>query len=287
MEKEFEETNDLEMKENYECQKCGSVLNDEQEFCPKCGTKKGDKNNKKCPKCGTILAVGEKFCSKCGAKVKINISSDVVQEVKFLKLSPKIIKILIVCSIIIAVAIIFFTGILPKLMINYRDLMSEGKYVEAYKKANDKEKEEVETENLIAYLSKEIIKNLKDPKSFSLNRAYKTSDKLVIIVNANNSYGASVLNYYYYTYNESKQKFELWVSLSDLKDETIYKYADDSEEKLEKTMKNLARSTVRNIISNEDNKVNKEIIDNINNLFKTNILDNVELLPSSRKNSNI
>lgn len=43
MEKEFEETNDLEMKENYECQKCGSVLNDEQEFCPKCGTKKGTK----------------------------------------------------------------------------------------------------------------------------------------------------------------------------------------------------------------------------------------------------
>ena len=269
----------------YKCIKCGTVLSEEQEFCPNCGTKKGEKNNKKCQKCGAILGPGEKFCPKCGAKTKLNISSDVIQEAKKKKMPKKILKILIPLIVVIILAVIFITNILPKLTITYKELMQEGKFQEAYDKAKNNEKQEVLDENLIAYLSKDLIEDLKDPTSFSLNRVYKTSDKLVLMVNAKNSYGASVLNYYYYTYSDTKNKFELFCSLSDLEQETIYKYADNYDEKLEKTLKNAARTVVKGIINNDSNRIDDSIIDDINNLFKNNGLRNIELLPANNNSS--
>lgn len=270
---------------SYKCIKCGTTMSEDQEFCPNCGTKKGEKNNKKCKNCGAIVGPGEKFCPKCGAKIKLNISSDVIQEAKKKKISKKIFKILIPIIVVIILAIIFITNILPKLKITYKDLMLEGKFQEAYDKAKDNEKQEVLDENLISYLSIEIIENLKDPTSYYLNRAYKSADKLVLMVNAKNSYGASVLNYYYYTYSDEKNQYELYCSLSDLEEETIYKYADDYEEKLEKTLNNAARKVIRRIINNDSNRIDSSIIDDINNLFKNNTLKNIELLPANKNGS--
>jgi hypothetical protein len=61
------------------CESCGKPLNDDQAFCPQCGTpvKKAPPAPKaaaappvppatNCPKCGSPLAAGARFCGDCG-----------------------------------------------------------------------------------------------------------------------------------------------------------------------------------------------------------------------------
>lgn len=52
-----------------QCLKCGFVLEDDQLFCPKCGTKKGKNPALICKKCGADLLPGQEFCTGCGQKV--------------------------------------------------------------------------------------------------------------------------------------------------------------------------------------------------------------------------
>lgn len=49
------------------CSTCGSVLNDDEQFCSNCGAKI-DKS-KTCPQCGASLKTNAKFCSNCGTKL--------------------------------------------------------------------------------------------------------------------------------------------------------------------------------------------------------------------------
>lgn len=50
------------------CNKCGAHLLENDQFCPKCGTRviKG----KRCPDCGAALRDGVKFCPECGRAVE-------------------------------------------------------------------------------------------------------------------------------------------------------------------------------------------------------------------------
>lgn len=51
-------------KELIKCNKCGSIINDNQKFCPECGTKIGNF----CKECGARLSKkGQKYCPECGA----------------------------------------------------------------------------------------------------------------------------------------------------------------------------------------------------------------------------
>lgn len=70
----------LGCKEHYEeqrinsmnvCSNCGTPLDDNQAFCPKCGTQKIAPKKIVCSKCGTELQDGQKFCPKCGQKVEL------------------------------------------------------------------------------------------------------------------------------------------------------------------------------------------------------------------------
>jgi len=55
------------------CTNCATKLDEEANFCPKCGLKRGEKPTGEsnmvlvCSKCGAALKEGKKFCSKCGA----------------------------------------------------------------------------------------------------------------------------------------------------------------------------------------------------------------------------
>ncbi len=50
------------------CGKCGNVLQENEKFCPKCGTQRFSKY---CGKCGNILQENEKFCPKCGTSAVV------------------------------------------------------------------------------------------------------------------------------------------------------------------------------------------------------------------------
>lgn len=52
------------------CKKCGFVMADGQDFCPKCGEAKVPKKNV-CSRCNNELIEGQEFCPKCGNKVTL------------------------------------------------------------------------------------------------------------------------------------------------------------------------------------------------------------------------
>lgn len=268
------------------CKKCGTLLKENQQFCPKCGTEKGFTNNKKCHKCGAILEPGEKFCSKCGTKAKLDFHSDLIDKTKNIHINKKIVRIIVVIIAILIIVGIVSSKVMPSLTVSVDELLSEGKYEEAYEKAKEKEKEKIEYENLIAYVSNEASESLKDPSSFKLRDAWydKENQRIVLYVNGNNSYGASVAGYWYYTYDEDDNEYQLFTSLSSLDDEKTYSW-DDSSEILEKTLKNAARTIVKAIIADDDLKIDESSVDNINNLFKNDLLDDVELLEINRVQS--
>lgn len=63
------------------CAKCGTPLGDGQEFCPKCGTRKGLPPANVCGKCEAQLQDGQEFCPKCGQKVGLAVDSSVVSKI--------------------------------------------------------------------------------------------------------------------------------------------------------------------------------------------------------------
>lgn len=50
------------------CSNCGAVLQDGQDFCPKCGQKIGAAQSRTCSNCGAMLQDDQDFCPKCGQR---------------------------------------------------------------------------------------------------------------------------------------------------------------------------------------------------------------------------
>lgn len=77
---------------------------------------------------------------------------------------------------------------------------------------------------------------MKDSDSYELKNIYFDEDahEMILEVSANNSFGGRVSNWYDYRFEEDDNEYQLYLSVGDLEDETIYKYADTFSEKLEK-----------------------------------------------------
>ena len=98
-----------EPKDTTRCLKCGFELDNEQEFCPECGTKRGEINNKKCHKCGAVLEEDKKFCSKCGEKVKLDITETIKKiDVSEIKNKKNLQTFIIIGAIILFLLVCFF-----------------------------------------------------------------------------------------------------------------------------------------------------------------------------------
>lgn len=288
--------------ETKKCLNCGAELKPDEDFCPKCGTKYGKTKKIICPNCHNEVEFGMKFCGKCGAKIDLK-TSDKIDYVKNNFTKKKMgKKILIILIIIIA---LIFVGIIGKniysaLSVSVDELISQEKYEDAYKKAktdedknnvlnammqkgkfqeayNISQDENVVLTNELAYYCNEISEGLKDPTSFSLREVYfdREAQQIVFSVNGTNSYGGTVVGYWYYTYNSTDKKYSLFTYVSDLDDENTYSW-DTSSERLEKALKNIARTRIKTIMSDDNNRINNQVIDNINTLFKNETLKNVE-----------
>lgn len=270
--------------ENNKCLNCGTMLEEDQEFCPKCGIKKGERKIILCSKCNNEIQIGQKFCSKCGEKIKLD-SNTVINSIKskyqrkINNVNKKIILTIVIVLVVLAIVFGIFIKIKPKLFVSTEDLLVQGKYEEAYNKAKKDEKENIYYENVIAIMCKEVIDSYKDPSSFELREAWidKSEKHIVLKTAGKNSYGGVVFSYEYITYDEDDKKYEVYCSLSDLDEEKTYSF-DEYSEKLEKILKNAARTVVKKIINNDSYKVDKQIIDNINHLASEELLDSIQTL---------
>lgn len=190
-------------------------------------------------------------------------------------------KVGIIFGIVGAVMVLAVCGVLllPKLLISTEELLAQGNYEKAYAYAKEEEKADIVTENLIAVVCKEVVDGLKDPSSFELRKAWYDEEKqhLILKVSGKNSYGGVVSNYWYYTYDEEDKQYSLYVTLSDLEDEKTYSW-DDTDERMEKVLKNLARKVVKEMIADDTLAIKKESVTRINDLFANDLLENVELL---------
>lgn len=99
------------------CAKCGAVLGDGQEFCPKCGTPKNAPKANVCDKCGAELAEGQEFCPKCGQKVGLSVDAGVAAKIgqfnavtKKKNKKPLIIGITVAAVAIILIAVLALGG---------------------------------------------------------------------------------------------------------------------------------------------------------------------------------
>ena len=65
------------------CTQCGTVLGENQLFCPTCGTRKQElPPNNTCKNCGAQIPQGVAFCTSCGQRVdnaSANVNSAIEQ----------------------------------------------------------------------------------------------------------------------------------------------------------------------------------------------------------------
>ena len=93
------------------CANCGATLGDGQDFCPKCGTHKGEVKNNLCGKCGAELQDGQEFCPKCGQKAGLAVDNSISSAINqfnsgVTKSNKKKVIIPIVIAIVVVIAII-------------------------------------------------------------------------------------------------------------------------------------------------------------------------------------
>ncbi len=109
--------NNLELQENQNtvvCANCGNSLDEEQLFCPKCGTpRNADSGKNVCGKCGTELQQDQEFCPKCGQRAGLTVDSGVLSAIDQFnetvekKKSRKIIIPVIIVALAVAAAIAY------------------------------------------------------------------------------------------------------------------------------------------------------------------------------------
>lgn len=269
------------------CVFCGGKIVADKGYCSKCGKSAIEEGKKHCIECGEPLTKGQKFCSKCGHKISnvvvpesINNASEKLKSSteKMKKINKKKIMMIAVCVVVLVVLGAIGKNVISKLMTTTEDRLVKGDYIEAYDKAKKDEKEDVLVESLIITICRDAKEGLKDPDSFKLREAYYVNDedKVVIKVQGTNSYGGEVSSYWYYKFDEEDNKYELWTTISDFDKEETYSW-DDYSDKIEKLLKNTAKEQVKEIINNDDNKLENSMVKRINSLNKKSLLEDVEL----------
>ena len=228
-----------------------------------------------CPKCGAPVKLGQQFCGKCGQRISSEIDDN--PRKAFGKKAP--VKFIIAAVLII---VVLFGGyaVIGQMMVPPEELIARGDFEGAYGRAfGDEEKTDVLVANKVATLCPDLIDGLKDPSSFELKAAWYDPEesRIVLQVSANNLYGATVTNYYYYTVDSDTGDYSLYVPLSDLEDEELSSF-DDTDELARKLAYNRARRAVRRIIENRQLKLSREYVNSINDLFESDLIFDTEPL---------
>lgn len=282
--------------ENNICQNCGTPMSEGQMFCPNCGTRKAEQPvqpaqpeqvaqpvQNVCPNCGTQLMPGQGFCPNCGAKADMAVdagvssainqfNAGVVQTNEANKKKPM--KAIIAAIVALAIIVVGVVA-LPKMFVSVEGLCEQGRYAEAYEKAEGSEKDEVLAENMCAVLSEVTSTKLKNPSSFKLLRAYyypfinsegELGGYVILYSSGENSYGGTVSDYMAYVWSPSDQQWNYWGSCDT--------YEEESGDEFEDTLvKIVVEAGIRKGI-----ELTKTQVKHINDLFEADKLWEVEFI---------
>ena len=236
-----------------------------------------------CKKCGCRVSDTATFCEKCGvpmAEFGIKESENAeIQKGKSLKTRlPIFVVMALVC---IAALGVFCTKVAPKFFRNAESYMAEGDYQTAYEKAkSDAERDAIFVENLAAVQSADAVLNLKFPTSFVLNNAYYWDNdgdcKLVLDLNAQNSFGESIVNYWMYSKDTNDGSWQFTCAFGNLEEEE--KSSWDSDETWYRKMIDNARKKIIWQIMLAGSQVDENGIKRINDMAVSGTLDAVKLL---------
>lgn len=180
------------------CPSCGAPMAADQAFCTSCGAAKAAPAKKVCSKCGAELAEGQDFCPKCGQKAGLEIDAGVADAISQFnsgvsaaneakKKQPQKIIIAVIAAIVVIAAAVFA---IPKLFPSVESLCEQGRYVEAYEKADgDEAKLAVKIESvaaqsitdLTARMAEEVKAYTFDIKDVYYNEDMGTSEMFYIM----------------------------------------------------------------------------------------------------------
>lgn len=275
-----------ETEEKTFCIYCGGEIAAGNTYCTKCGKSAVEEGKRHCIHCGTPLKENQKFCAKCGAKTNVVVipkgvetATEKVTE-KMKQVNTKKTKRICIAVVVVLILVLLGKTVVPQLLTSTEDYLAAGDYAAAYEKAKPEEKEAVLKENLVAVLCTDVKESMKDPDSFDLRtvRCDFEEGRIVMKVGGKNSYGGVVFNYWYYEFDEDKQRYELVTSVSDLGEEKIYTYLDSADERLEKRWRNIIRGEISETLDKKDIGLDDAAIDRINALQEENLLDDVVLI---------
>lgn len=240
---------------------------DSESYTDTCSESSESKDTAKriCKKCGNELEEGQTFCPKCGKKIKLD---------DHMKKRPKKGAVVGIVTAVVAV-IVALAVVLTSTFMSVDNLCKRGDYEAAFKRASGEEQLEVFSENVAAGVSSMAINILKDPSSFVLRDAYhygfindrgKLGGYAVVRLNATNTFGATVNNYFLYVYDTDENHWEYWGSCS-----TIYSgyFYDDRDF--------LVKDCVRTAI-NKGYILKEEQIERINGLAESGKISEVEFI---------
>lgn len=236
-----------------------------------------------CKKCGCRVSDTATFCEKCGAPmaefgIKESENAGVQKEKSFKTKLPIFVVIALVC---IAALGVFYIKVAPKIFRDTESYMAEGDYETAYAKAKtDTERNSIFVENLAAVQSADAVLNLKFPSSFVLNNAYYWDDdgdcKLVLDLNAQNSYGESIVNYWMYSKDTNDGSWQYICAFGDLEEEEKSEW-DSNETVYRKLTDNSNKRRIQQIML-AGSKVDEKGVKRINDMAVSGTLDAVKLL---------
>ncbi len=246
------------------CRHCGAALTPSELFCTQCGTPRGEKKTEPCPGCGEKLTYGQKFCPRCGKKRSWKTGVKMNLQVQQSKCILKVIGVLlVVCSLIAACVILALQSTsepAPELTVS--ELCAEGRYAEAYEKAEAEDRRDIWLENSVAYLSAGILHELEQPEAFELKAAYWLEK-----VDSDGSLSRYIL---FEVFEQTKYGYpksnRYWVF------EWVFDYGEWSEIDSDES------EAIAASVKQEGAKLRLSSTKRINTLFEKNLLENIELL---------
>lgn len=256
------------------CQYCGNEIIGNNNYCSVCGISTEDENKIHCTKCGAELDKNQKYCNICGTEnINLNVLKKTENKLKKLKTDKSIknkVVVIVAVLLLCTVSVTALSFIVPKIFISTESLLAEGKYEEAYKKANSKSKDLVLIENIVANSCKDYKSRLKNPDSFKLLEFYfitldDASVDIVLKTSGTNSYGGVVSSYELYEYRTTTN--------------TCVYLGDDDDDAGDLIESIVVLDGSLNFYSDD---AKKEMIDRINKLNESGLLEKVALIDQAK-----